>query len=61
MTRLEFEGVLLARIGQFHNYKDMAHRRSLVHTLWLRMLQSQGKVAEFRCCIDILGLLSQTE
>ena len=38
MTRLELEAVLLARTGQFHNYKDMAHRRSLVHRLWLRML-----------------------
>lgn len=61
MTRLEVEGVLLARIGQFHSYKDMVRRRSLVHTLWLRMLQSEDKVADFRCCIDILGLLSQTE
>ena len=60
MTRLELEGVLLARIGQFHNYKDMDRRRSLVHTLWLHKLQSQDKVADFRCCIDILGLLSQT-
>lgn len=33
MTRLELEGVLLARIGQCHNYKDMVRRRSLVHTL----------------------------
>lgn len=56
MTRLELEGVLLARIGQFHNYKDMVRRRSLVHTLLLRMLQSEDKVADFRCCIDILGL-----
>lgn len=49
MTRLELEGVLLARIGQFHSYKDMVRRRSLVHTLWLRMLQSEDKVADFRC------------
>ena len=56
MTRLELEGVLLARTGRYYSYKDMAHRRSLVHRLSLRMLQSQDKMAEFCCCIGILGL-----
>ena len=60
MTRLELEAVLLARTGRYYSYKDMVHNRSLVHTLWRRMLQSQGKVAECRCGIGILGLLSQT-
>ena len=53
------ELVLLERTGQCYSHKDMVHRRSLVHKLWRRMLQSQDKVVEFRCGIDILGLLSQ--
>ena len=55
------EAVLLERNGRYYSYKDMVRRRSLVHKLWLRMLQSQGKMAEFCCCIDILGLFSRTE
>ena len=54
------EAVLLECNGRYYSYKDMVRRRSLVHKLWRRMLQSQGKVAEFRCGIGILGLLSQT-
>ena len=54
------EAVLLEHTRRYYSHRDMAHRRSLVHKLWRRMLQSQGKVAEFRCGIGILGLLSQT-
>ena len=40
------EAVFLERNGRYYSYKDMAHRRSLVHRLWLRTLESQGKVAK---------------
>ena len=58
---ITFIGKELARTGQFHNYKDMAGSRILVHGLWLRMLHSQAKIAEFCFYTDILGLLSRTE
>ena len=54
------EAVLLEHTRRCYSHKDMVHKRSLVYTLWLRMLQSQGKVEEFRCGIGILWLLSQT-
>jgi len=59
--RNELAAVLLARTGQFHNYKGMARSRSLVQRLWLCMLHSQAKITEFCFYTDILSLLSRTE
>lgn len=59
---LELEAVLLEHTGRCYSHKDMVHRRSLVHRLWLRMLESQGKEAKIcwdSCNVSLLNKVTR--